>query len=69
MQGSNAKPASEGTFPIPREFIIKCKDTGSLHYDGYVQRKKLYMGVINLHKIMLEIVAKLHTGNKCTKLQ
>lgn len=26
------------------------------------------MGVIHLLKIMLEIVAKLHTGDKCTKL-
>lgn len=69
MQGANAKPASEGTFPVPREFIIKCKDAGSSHYHGYVQREKLYMGVINLSEIMLEMAAKLHTGDKCTKLQ
>lgn len=27
------------------------------------------MGVINLSEIMLEMAAKLHTGDKCTKLQ
>lgn len=70
MQGANAKPAREGTFPVPKEFIIKCKDTlGWLHHHAHVQVEKLYMGVIHLLKIMLEIVAKLHTGDKCTKLQ
>lgn len=69
MQGANAKPSREGTFPVPEEFIIKCKDARSLHYPAYVQMEKLYMGVINLLKITLEIVAKLHTGNKCTELQ
>lgn len=69
MQGANAKPTGEGTFPIPKEFIIKCKDAGSLHYHAHVQIEKLYMEVINLLKITLEVVAKLYTGDKCTELQ
>lgn len=69
MQSANAKATREGTFLIPKEFIIKCKDAGSLHCHAHVQMEKLYMGVINLLKITLETVAKLHTGGKCTEFQ
>lgn len=39
MQGANAKPTREGTFLIPKEFIIECKMQGLYH--AHVQMEKL----------------------------
>lgn len=56
----------KGPSPSPKSLLWSA---GSLHYHAHVQREKLSVGVINLPKIMLEIVAKLHIGAKSTKLQ